>query len=107
MCTAHAKIWLWAIRIWITLVSNLILSLDEAYWQRMSGIIDSKNERVWDALLDGFEKYLGVLTERSSLIQETDALRQQVSQSSNFTNGTRDWVDTHFRSCRVSSNISN
>ena len=44
----------------------------------MSSVIDVKKERVWTALLDGFEKYLSVLTERASLIQETDALRQQV-----------------------------
>ena len=45
----------------------------------MSSVIDVKKERVWTALLDGFEKYLAVLTERASLIQETDALKQQVS----------------------------
>ena len=44
----------------------------------MASVIDEKKERVWTALLDGFEKYLAVLTERASLIQETDALRQQV-----------------------------
>ena len=52
--------------------------LDESFWQKMSSVIDVKKERVWTALLDGFEKYLAVLTERASLIQETDALRQQV-----------------------------
>ena len=44
----------------------------------MASVIDEKKERLWTGLLDGFEKYLGVLTERASLIQETDALRQQV-----------------------------
>lgn len=51
--------------------------LDESFWPKMSSVIDLKKERVWTALLDGFEKYLSVLTERASLIQETDALRQQ------------------------------
>ena len=53
--------------------------LDESFWQKTSSVIDVKKERVWTALLDGFEKYLAVLTERASLIQETDALKQQVS----------------------------
>ena len=44
----------------------------------MASVIDVKKERVWTALLDGFEKYLAALTERASLIQETDALKQQV-----------------------------
>ena len=44
----------------------------------MTGVIDSSKEHVWDALIDGFEKYLSVLTERAALIQETDALEQQV-----------------------------
>ena len=52
--------------------------LDESFWQQTASVIDVKKERVWTALLDGFEKYLAVLTERASLIQETDALKQQV-----------------------------
>ncbi|XP_015757319.1 PREDICTED: dynein regulatory complex protein 1-like [Acropora digitifera] len=54
--------------------------LDESFWPKMSSVIDVKKERVWSALLDGFEKYLSVLTERASLIQETDALRQQKAE---------------------------
>ena len=53
--------------------------LDESFWQKTSSVIDVKKERAWTALLDGFEKYLAVLLERASLIQETDALKQQVS----------------------------
>lgn len=52
-------------------------TLDESFWKKTSSVIDVKKERVWTALLDGFEKYLAVLTERASLIQETDALKQQ------------------------------
>ena len=44
----------------------------------MTSVIDVSKERVWDGLIDGFEKYLAVLTERAALIQETDALDQQV-----------------------------
>ena len=58
---------------------SFICRLDESFWQKTSSVIDVKKERVWTALLDGFEKYLAVLTERASLIQETDALKQQVS----------------------------
>ena len=57
----------------------LFYRLDESFWQKMSSVIDVKKERVWTALLDGFEKYLAGLTERASLIQETDALKQQVT----------------------------
>lgn len=57
----------------------LFYRLDESFWQKMSSVIDLKKERVWTALLDGFEKYLAALTERASLIQETDALKQQVT----------------------------
>ena len=57
---------------------TLFCRLDESFWQKMSSVIDVKKERVWTALLDGFEKYLAGLTERASLIQETDALKQQV-----------------------------
>lgn len=63
-----------------TWLENFLLfyRLDESFWQKMASVIDVKKERVWTALLDGFEKYLAVLTERASLIQETDALKQQV-----------------------------
>lgn len=54
-----------------------VTTLDESFWQNMASVIDVKKERVWTALLDGFEKYLAVLTERAALIQETDALTQQ------------------------------
>ena len=61
----------------MTIVS--LFSLDAEYWQKMSSVIDTSKEHVWDALIDGFEKYLSVLTERAALIQETDALEQQVN----------------------------
>merc|ERR1712048_450247 len=52
-------------------------SLDEEYWQKLAGVMDSKRERLWHATIDGFEKYQQVLHERSTLIHDTDALRQQ------------------------------
>jgi len=55
-------------------------SKDEEYWKQLASVIDGKKERVWDALIEGFEKYSQVLVERSSLIQETDGLRQQNSE---------------------------
>ncbi len=64
---------------WSIIVLILItISLDAEYWQKMTSVIDNPKEHVWDALIDGFEKYLSVLTERAALIQETDALEQQV-----------------------------
>ncbi|XP_028408430.1 dynein regulatory complex protein 1-like [Dendronephthya gigantea] len=55
-------------------------SLDAEYWQKMTTVIGSSEEHVWDALTEGFEKYLSVLTERAALIQETGALEQQNSE---------------------------
>ena len=56
----------------------IFVSWDAEYWEKMTSVIDSSKEHVWDALSEGFEKYLSVLTERAALIQETDALEQQV-----------------------------
>ena len=42
-------------------------------------VISEKKERLWDALIQGFEKYNETLTERAKLIQTTTGLRQQVS----------------------------
>ncbi|XP_032232774.1 dynein regulatory complex protein 1 isoform X2 [Nematostella vectensis] len=53
------------------------LKSDAEFWQQMSSVTDESKERLWNALEDGFDKYLGVLTERAVLIQETDSLRQQ------------------------------
>ncbi len=57
----------------------LCFSQDEEYWNMFGGVIDEKKERLWDALINGFEQYSNTLTERAKLIQTTDALRQQVS----------------------------
>nr|XP_006825346.1 PREDICTED: dynein regulatory complex protein 1-like [Saccoglossus kowalevskii] len=52
-------------------------SEDEAYWKKYASVLTSKDEKVWSALLTGFDKYSEVLNNRSKLISETDALRQQ------------------------------
>ncbi|XP_035692027.1 dynein regulatory complex protein 1-like [Branchiostoma floridae] len=52
-------------------------SQDEGYWRAMGGIIPEKKERLWSALLEGFDKYSRTLDERAKLITDTDALRQQ------------------------------
>ena len=59
--------------------SNRDTSMDEAYWQQLASVTDEKKERVWDAMIDGFEKYSQVLSERATLIHDTDALKQQVN----------------------------
>ena len=48
------------------------------YWEQLFLVIDSRKERLWDGLIEGFEMYNKVLNERALLIQDTDSLRQQV-----------------------------
>ena len=50
---------------------------DEDYWRQLASVLDEKKEALWNAIIDGFEKYNHVLTERATLIHDTDALRQQ------------------------------
>lgn len=50
---------------------------DSAYWAKYAQVVNTKKERLWDALLEGLEKYSECLNARSGLITETDALRQQ------------------------------
>ncbi|KAL3890634.1 hypothetical protein ACJMK2_002915 [Sinanodonta woodiana] len=52
-------------------------SEDSAYWANYAKVFDSKKERMWDALLEALQVYSETLTSRSSLITETDALKQQ------------------------------
>ena len=59
-------------------------SNDEMYWRKLSSVIDFNKERLWDAMIEGFEKYSHVLKERAKLIQETDNLKQQVLQVLTF-----------------------
>ncbi|XP_041480770.1 dynein regulatory complex protein 1-like [Lytechinus variegatus] len=52
-------------------------SEDADYWKMFPSVISGKQEKVWTALIDGFEKYSDTLHERAKLITETDGLRQQ------------------------------
>lgn len=51
--------------------------LDGAYWAAMAGVLDKDNVQVWSTLQDALEKYHSSLMVRSSLIAESDSLRQQ------------------------------
>lgn len=61
-------------------ITNRDSSRDDEYWSQLAAVIDEKKQRLWDAMLNGFEKYSQVLKERSTLIDETDSLRQQNSE---------------------------
>lgn len=61
----------------ITALEDRDSSEDSEYWTRYSSMLSEKKERVWDALLDGLEKYSEVLNSRSSLLTETESLRTQ------------------------------
>jgi len=49
---------------------------DAVYWSTFPSMLPVKTERMWDALGDGLEKYREALQSRSTLITDTDALRQ-------------------------------
>ncbi|CAH1776094.1 unnamed protein product [Owenia fusiformis] len=50
---------------------------DTQYWEQYPQVVTKGKERLWDALVEGLEKYSDTLTARSNLIKETDGLRQQ------------------------------
>ncbi|XP_064597310.1 dynein regulatory complex protein 1-like isoform X2 [Liolophura sinensis] len=50
---------------------------DSQYWASYAQLLNKRKEQVWNALLEAFEKYSEILSSRSTLITETDALRQQ------------------------------
>lgn len=52
-------------------------SQDSEYWAKYAKLVDPNKERLWDALIEGMEKYSETLTSRSNLINETEALKQQ------------------------------
>lgn len=53
-------------------------SCDDAnYWAKLSQGLPSSHEKIWDALIDGLDKYHTVLSQRSKLIEETDKLQNQ------------------------------
>ena len=50
---------------------------EKEFWIRMGGIIPESHHRISTALENGLEKYLTILQDRTVLIDETDAIRQQ------------------------------
>ncbi|CAM9565177.1 unnamed protein product [Lampetra fluviatilis] len=50
---------------------------DQEYWHQLAGIIPDERLTVWDALLQGLDKYHTVLSAREGLVGETEALRRQ------------------------------
>ncbi|KAK3706560.1 hypothetical protein RRG08_055000 [Elysia crispata] len=55
-------------------------SQDSDYWNKYATLLSEKKERLWDALIEALEKYNEVLHSRSTLLTETEALRQQNSE---------------------------
>ena len=51
--------------------------LDGSFWQQITEVLPQSHERVWDALLDGLERYHSVLMSRSKCTEETQALAVQ------------------------------
>jgi len=52
-------------------------SMDQKYWKDMSNVIGESKLKLWDAVLDSFEKYHKVLDARSKKIVENEKLRNQ------------------------------
>lgn len=61
----------------IASLENRDASMDSDYWQKYASLLSEKKERMWDAFIEALEKYNEVLHSRSSLLVETDGLRQQ------------------------------
>ena len=52
-------------------------SEDTKYWKLYSNALSDVKKKTWDAMKEGMERYKQTLTQRSKLLTETDALRQQ------------------------------
>eukprot|EP01135_Chromosphaera_perkinsii_P003238 Nk52_evm13s239 gene=Nk52_evmTU13s239 len=50
---------------------------EKKFWDRLSEVISEKEERIWNALGLGLEKYNVLLNDRWKIIQETQSLRDQ------------------------------
>lgn len=50
---------------------------DASYWAKLSQGLPNSHEKIWEALIDGLDKYHTVLSQRSKLIEETDKLQNQ------------------------------
>ena len=51
--------------------------LNGSFWQQMTGVLPQGHELVWDALLEGLERYHSVLVSRAKCTEETKALGAQ------------------------------
>ena len=56
---------------------------ESEYWRRLQDVIPPRTVRVWKALEKGMESYNAILTERSDLVKEVGALRQQNEELNN------------------------
>ena len=54
--------------------------LDGSFWQQITGVLPEEHERVWDALLEGLEKYHSTLMSRSKCSEEIEVLKRQNSE---------------------------
>jgi len=52
-------------------------SMDQKYWKDMSNVVSESRLKLWDAVLDSFEKYHKVLDARAKKIAENEKLRNQ------------------------------
>ncbi|XP_073905430.1 dynein regulatory complex protein 1 isoform X2 [Castor canadensis] len=52
-------------------------SKDSQYWEALTSVIPAAQQNLWDALYTALEKYHLVLTQRATLLVETDSLEQQ------------------------------
>ena len=52
-------------------------SEDTKYWHMYGNALSDTKKKTWDAMKEGMERYKQTLTQRSKLLTETDALRQQ------------------------------
>ncbi|CAF3920873.1 unnamed protein product, partial [Rotaria sp. Silwood2] len=52
-------------------------TLDVEYWSKYPNVVDERQERLWDALLSGLQKYHSILNARAKLIDENNALAKQ------------------------------
>ncbi|XP_072490041.1 dynein regulatory complex protein 1 isoform X2 [Notamacropus eugenii] len=53
------------------------VSKDSEYWNALCDIIPVTRLKLWDALIDAFQKYYNVLTQRAKLLSDNEFLEQQ------------------------------
>ncbi|GAB1606651.1 hypothetical protein Ahia01_000947700, partial [Argonauta hians] len=50
---------------------------DTMYWRKYQGMLTKDQEKLWDGLLEGLEKYCDILTERMKLIEYNKKKKDQ------------------------------